>query len=43
MEKIWCDKNQKTKMISLGFEQIKKYSWQKMVEEIAMVYCGVCH
>ena len=36
--KLWNNKEQQKKLVELGYEQIKKYSWQKMAGEIRKIY-----
>jgi glycosyltransferase involved in cell wall biosynthesis len=38
MEKIASDENLRAELIKKGFEQIKKYDWKKMTEEIVKIY-----
>jgi len=38
IKKIISDKRLKQKMIKLGYQQVKKYSWQKMAKETLRVY-----
>lgn len=38
IEEVLRDKNLCQKLITQGFEQVKKYSWQKMAEETARLY-----
>ena len=35
------DKNLKQKLIQEGYEQIKKYSWNKMAKETLQIYSNV--
>jgi glycosyltransferase involved in cell wall biosynthesis len=34
MERILTDENLRQKMIAKGFEQVKKFSWQKAGEQV---------
>lgn len=38
MKKIVVDKKLRSKLIGLGYEQIKKYSWKKMARETLTIY-----
>jgi glycosyltransferase involved in cell wall biosynthesis len=38
IKKVLTDENLRKKLIEKGFEQIKKYSWQKMTEETLELY-----
>jgi len=38
INKVLSDKSSRQKLITAGYEQIKKYSWQKMAEEILKIY-----
>jgi glycosyltransferase involved in cell wall biosynthesis len=40
IEKLWNNETQQKELIEKGFEQIKKYSWKKMAEEIIQIYGG---
>jgi glycosyltransferase involved in cell wall biosynthesis len=38
IEKLWNNEARQKELIEKGFEQIKKYSWKKMAEEIKEIY-----
>jgi len=40
IKQVLEDKRLQKKMISLGKERIKEYSWRKMAKEILRIYCG---
>jgi glycosyltransferase involved in cell wall biosynthesis len=41
IEKVACDEELRKNMVSRGFEQLKKFSWDKTVSETVSVYKGV--
>ena len=41
IEKVLSDENLRLALVSRGYEQIKKYSWQKMAEEMLGIYVSI--
>ncbi|MFH1088960.1 MAG: glycosyltransferase family 1 protein [Candidatus Uhrbacteria bacterium] len=41
IQNLWNNDSQQNELTTKGFQQVKKYSWQKMAGEIKEVYLGV--
>jgi len=41
IQNLWNSESQQNELITKGFEQVKKYSWQKMAKEIKTIYQDV--